>query len=100
MRSWVEPDSGGCQPIVIFKELHFVLFYFLATCVACGILVPPPRIESAPPAVETQSSNHWTTREFARNCILKLWIQQGRRAHKGVPIWPVQLDVWEDELAC
>ena len=30
---------------------------------ACGILVPPPRIERTRLAVEAQSLNHWTTRE-------------------------------------
>ncbi|XP_057389546.1 zinc finger protein 320-like isoform X2 [Balaenoptera acutorostrata] len=30
---------------------------------ACGILVPRPGIEAAPPAVEAWSLNHWTTRE-------------------------------------
>ena len=32
---------------------------------ACGILVPQPRIKPRPPAVEVQSPNHWTTREFS-----------------------------------
>ena len=31
---------------------------------ACRILVPQPGIELMPPAVETSSLNHWTTREF------------------------------------
>ena len=30
---------------------------------ACGILVPGPGIEPAPPALEAWSPNHWTTRE-------------------------------------
>ena len=30
---------------------------------ACRTLVPRPRIEPVPPVVETQSLNHWTTRE-------------------------------------
>ena len=36
---------------------------FLPHCTACGILVPQPRIEPMPPAVEAQSLNHWTARE-------------------------------------
>ena len=36
---------------------------FWLCCVACGILVPQPGIEPAPPAVEAQSLNHWTARE-------------------------------------
>ena len=31
---------------------------------ACGILVPRPGVEPVPPAVEAQSPNHWTAREF------------------------------------
>ena len=45
----------------------FVLFCFLPHCLACGILVPRPGIEPGSPvstAVEAQSPNHWTTREF------------------------------------
>ena len=30
---------------------------------ACGILVPQPGIELTCPAVEAQSSDHWTARE-------------------------------------
>ena len=32
--------------------------------VVCGILVPQPGIEPLPLTVETQSLNHWTTREI------------------------------------
>ena len=31
---------------------------------ACGILVPGPGIEPVSPAVEAQTPNHWTAREF------------------------------------
>ena len=46
----------------------FVLFVFIfkifwPCCTACGILVPRPGIEAAPPAVEAWSLNHWTTGE-------------------------------------
>ena len=37
--------------------------WFLATLVACRVLVPQPGIEPGPPAVEAQSLNPWTTRE-------------------------------------
>ena len=37
-------------------------FFFLATHAACGISVPQNR-EPAPPALEMQSLNCWTTRE-------------------------------------
>ena len=32
-------------------------------CVACEILVPQPRNEPMPPALEEWSLNHWATRE-------------------------------------
>ena len=41
----------------------FCLFFFLPHSVACSILVSHPRIEPAPPAVETHILNHWATRE-------------------------------------
>ena len=38
--------------------------------VACGIFVPLPGIEPAPPAVEARSLNHWTSREVQDDLIL------------------------------
>ena len=51
--------------ITQMKELSTFCFFFFfwPCCMACGILVPWPRIEPEPPAVEVQSPNHWTTRE-------------------------------------
>ena len=52
------------------KELDPLLQYLLLSgffwprSTACGILVPRPGMEPMPPAVEAQSPNHWTTREF------------------------------------
>ena len=40
-----------------------VYVYFWRCCTACRFLVPQPGIKPWPPAVETQSLNHWTTRE-------------------------------------
>ena len=39
---------------------------------ACGILVPQPGIEPMPSAMETQSPNHWTAREFVRSIQNKI----------------------------
>ena len=39
------------------------LGFFWPYPMACGILVPPPRIERTCLAVEAQSLNHWTARE-------------------------------------
>ena len=43
------------------KNLPFQIFMCLT---ACRILVSQPGIKPMPLAVEAQSSNHWTTREF------------------------------------
>ena len=45
-----------------WKQAMF-FFFFWPYPMACGILVPPPRIERTRLAVEAQSLNHWTTRE-------------------------------------
>ena len=42
--------------------MGFLGFFWLCRA-ACGILVPRPRIEAAPPALEACSLNHRTTRE-------------------------------------
>ena len=41
-------------------------FFFFFGCAMwlVGILVPRPRIEPGPPAVEAPSPNYWTAREF------------------------------------
>ena len=51
--------------IVVCISIPFLSFFFSPwpQCVACGILVPQPRIEPATPEVEVQSVNHWTARE-------------------------------------
>ena len=52
----------------LFKSLEHFINYdydcFCLCCMACRILVPQPRIEPAPPGVEVQHPNHWTTKEF------------------------------------
>ena len=50
--------KGHLPSLHIFK-IH--LFIFWLQLIACGILVPPPGIEPAPPASEAQNLNHWTT---------------------------------------
>ena len=42
---------------------------FCSCPAACGILVPQPGIQPVPPAVEAQSPNPWTTREFPYLCF-------------------------------
>ena len=46
-------------------EINPSLFLFWPHSAACGILVPKPGIEPAPPAVEAWSLNHWTAREVS-----------------------------------
>ena len=40
-----------------------LLFFFGCTSEALGILVPWAGIQPMPPAMESQSLNHWTTRK-------------------------------------
>ena len=40
------------------------VFFFFFCHEICGILVPQPGIETVPLAVEAQSPNHWSAREF------------------------------------
>ena len=49
----------------------YICIYIWIHCVSCRILVPPPGINPEPPAVEVQSPNHWTSREFPQ--IFNLW---------------------------
>ena len=57
-------------PLIIYLIFFFKLIYiFIVKClIFCltvyRILVPRPGIEPGPPAVEAQSPNYWTTREF------------------------------------
>ena len=44
---------------------------------ACGILVQQSGIEPMPPAVETQSLNHWTAKEVPRSQALYPWPESG-----------------------
>ena len=44
----------------------YLFLYFWPSHTTCGILVPGPGIEPAPPAVEARGLNHWTAREVPR----------------------------------
>ena len=50
----------GPSPI----QNQFSDFFFFFEHAVCWILVPRPRIEPRPPAVEVRSLNHWTTKDF------------------------------------
>ena len=53
-------------------SLKLFYFSFWPCHTACRILVPQSGIEPVPPAVETQSLNHWTTREFSSLKLFEL----------------------------
>ena len=58
--------------MILFFYFHFYLFnFFWPHRVACGILVPQPGIEPAPPALAACSVNHWTAREVPIWVILR-----------------------------
>ena len=46
-----------------FFERLILFIYFWSHSVACGILVPRPRIKPVPPELKVQSFNHWTIRK-------------------------------------
>ena len=57
-------------PSCLLVQFHHPLLFFLFLggwrglhLKACGMLVPWLGIKPAPPALEAQSLNHWTTRE-------------------------------------
>ena len=68
---WGQKGKGN---LFLFCSLFFFFFNVLATCHAtCGILAPRPGIETAPPALEARSLNHWTTREVLDICFEHRW---------------------------
>ena len=50
--------------LLIYNSYFPSFFFFWLSHVACGILVPWPRIELGPSAVKSWCLNQWTTREF------------------------------------
>ena len=71
-------DSDCLLDCTIGKSQRYFKFYisffppfFWPCCATCGILVPRPGFEPVPPAVEVQSPNHWTAREFPSFTLLK-----------------------------
>ena len=51
----------------VFKFYIFVNFW--QYCVAYEIFIHQPGIEPVPPAVESQSLNHWTAREVPHSGV-------------------------------
>ena len=52
------------EPLFYLPHWSFSSSFFWPYHTAHGISVPQPGIKPTPPAVEVQSLNHWTTREF------------------------------------
>ena len=63
MRPTIEVLTGLSSPELVGEIMITTFFFFWLHRVACGILVPGPGIEPAPPALEAQSLHHWTARE-------------------------------------
>ena len=60
----------SCAVRLVLEEVEdqqilyiYLSLFFCPLLVACGILVPWPRIESVPSSLEVQSLNQWTIRE-------------------------------------
>ena len=58
-------EESDLDEIWQLSQVHVVNGRAEACGTACGILVPRPGIEPVPPALETQSLNHWTAREVS-----------------------------------
>ena len=71
---WYAGSGRGRETTKYLKaplfNLFFILFWLLH-CTACGILVPQQGIKPSPPALETQSLNHWSTREVPEDYCLE-----------------------------
>lgn len=80
--SFLPPYLEGRKKKTIKDWDFFIYFFFLKIFIikfiyffgllhsACGILVPQPRTEPSPPAVDAQSVHHWTTRKTPKFTVL------------------------------
>ena len=51
-------------------DFNFIFYVFWLHHVVCGILVPQPRMEPVPPALEAYDLNRWASREVLQPYIL------------------------------
>ena len=56
------------KEIILFKKIRKT---FWPCHIVCGILVPQPEIERAPPALGAWSLNQWTAREVQERYYLQ-----------------------------
>ena len=65
--SWEQGPSGSSElgggTEGTFEGFLGCGFFFLVTCLACGVLVPRPGIEHVSPVLEAQSNSRWTASE-------------------------------------
>ena len=85
---WWKNLKSKAGPLSLLA-VHFFSFCFCLLPVACRILVPQPRIEPTPPAVEVQSLNHWTIRKVPHFILDALMLK--RHHWKGFSNWHFQL---------
>lgn len=57
----------------------------------CGILVPEPGIQPAPPALEGQGLSHWTTKEVPSRHCFRMWGSH----RKSLYLWNLPSNEWE-----
>ena len=57
----------------------------------CGILVPEPGIQPAPPALERQGLSYWTTKEVPSRHCFRMW----RSHRKSLHLWNLPSSEWE-----
>ena len=93
-----------CTLNVPFSSTSLFLFYFLQHHSARRILIPWPRTEPMPPAVEAWSLNHWATskvpstslflkQEWKGNSLVVQWLRLGAfTARSGLmPGWGTKM---------
>lgn len=75
-------------PYLILFFLFFS-FSFSLHHLACGILIPRPRVKLTPPALKVKSLNHWTVREVQDAELLKVTrtCSPGRAKELKLKIW-------------
>lgn len=65
MDRWIHGQvHGGMDTVGHVGTFYLFTFIFWPHLAVCGILVPWTGTEPVPPAVNVQSPNHWTQREF------------------------------------
>ena len=69
--------------LILFLSSFFLVHWPSHT--ACRILVPQPRMEPMPPALEVQGLNHWAARKVPRFPSALLWFTAQQWEHPSPP---------------